>query len=106
MRRIFSHNDKQQAGIFLELIKCFVTSTIIFHNFDKKLGNVTSTTLYNYLCLNESNLPKKGISIFIMSKVKIQKKFKKMKNGNKIQHARFCHQTQKLDSNNKPPYRI
>ena len=81
----------------------------IYNNFpfDKKLGNVTSTTLYNYLCLNESNLPKKGISIFIMSKGKIKKKFKITgKNGNKIQHARFCHQTQKLDSNNKPPYRI
>lgn len=48
----------------------------IYNNFpfDKKLGNVTSTTLYNYLCLNESKLPKKGISIFIMSKVKIIKK--------------------------------
>ena len=48
----------------------------IYNNFpfDKKLGNVTSTTLYNYLCLNESNLPNKGISIFIMSKVKIKKK--------------------------------
>lgn len=52
----------------------------IYNNFpfDKKLGNVTSTTLYtgNYLCLNESNLPKKGISIFIMSKVKIKKNSK------------------------------